>query len=135
VYSLLGHRAMGQLGPEETGLRRPGDEVDGVDARLEALRSFVDAIGPISATVFERYLTEREKALVVTRTESVRGMLAETTTVRGDGAMSSMPYIARPDGARSVPRRGADAHRTSQEAAAPVSRNARSRVRSVPRRL
>ena len=34
------------LGPEETGLRRPGIKWNGVDARLEALRSFVDAVGP-----------------------------------------------------------------------------------------
>jgi len=34
------------LGPEETGLRRPGVKWNGVDARLEALRSFVEAIGP-----------------------------------------------------------------------------------------
>ena len=34
------------LGPEETGLRRPGVKWNGVDARLEALRSFVDAIAP-----------------------------------------------------------------------------------------
>lgn len=34
------------LGPEETGLRRPGVKWDGVDSRLEALRAFVDAVGP-----------------------------------------------------------------------------------------
>jgi len=32
------------LGPEETGLRRPGVKWNGVDARLEALRAFIEAM-------------------------------------------------------------------------------------------
>ena len=34
------------LGPEETGVREPGKEWSGVDARIDALRAFKDAIGP-----------------------------------------------------------------------------------------
>lgn len=34
------------LGPEETGVREPGKEWSGVDARIEALREFKEAIGP-----------------------------------------------------------------------------------------
>ena len=34
------------LGPEETGVRTPGKRWSGVEARLEALRDFADAVGP-----------------------------------------------------------------------------------------
>jgi probable F420-dependent oxidoreductase len=34
------------LGPEETGVRKPGKRWSGVDARLEALRQFKAALGP-----------------------------------------------------------------------------------------
>ena len=34
------------LGPEETGVREPGREWQGIDARIEALRQFKDAVGP-----------------------------------------------------------------------------------------
>ena len=34
------------LGPEETGVRTPGKKWSGVEARLEALRDFAEAVGP-----------------------------------------------------------------------------------------
>jgi probable F420-dependent oxidoreductase len=34
------------LGPEETGVREPGRAWQGIDARIEALRQFKDAVGP-----------------------------------------------------------------------------------------
>jgi probable F420-dependent oxidoreductase len=34
------------LGPEETGVREPGREWSGIDARIDALRQFRDAVGP-----------------------------------------------------------------------------------------
>jgi len=34
------------LGPEETGVRTPGKQWSGVEARLEALRDFAEAVGP-----------------------------------------------------------------------------------------
>jgi hypothetical protein len=34
------------LGPEETGVREPGKAWAGVDARLQAFRAFIEAVGP-----------------------------------------------------------------------------------------